>query len=397
MNLLSTLSYIVWSIDPDIFVIPKLNHPVRWYGLLFAGGFIVSQQIMYYIYRKERKPEREIDILTVHMILGTVLGARLGHCLFYDPVHYLSNPIEILKIWEGGLASHGGALGIFTAVWIYSNYDVRVKMFPIIKGFLAIPVKLSSKKKKREGQSFAYMLDRLTIVVALTGAMIRTGNFMNSEMIGIPTNSDSGIVFARSMEDRLDYNIDQLEKIEFEKDDNREGVDGYVPVNIKFHYLRKLSLDETKVKDYYTNTVSKILSEPLRNDKKEPHVIMLENQTMNVTIGNEAGHMVVTAEAYGVPRHPAQLYEAFYCVLIFLGLFHLWYHNREQLPEGFMIGLFLTVLFSLRFVDEFFKINQVPFEENIPLNMGQWLSVPFVLIGILVMILSYKRKKKLTT
>ncbi len=401
------LSYIVWSIDPDIFVIPRLDHPVRWYGLLFAGGFIVSQQIMYYIYRKEGKSEKDVDILTVHMILATVIGARLGHVLFYGPwwdqfnaagqliaEGYFSHPVKILYIWEGGLASHGGALGIFISVWLYSNYDIRVKWFTIIKGIIGIPYKVSWKKKKREGQSFAYMLDRLTIVVALTGAMIRTGNFTNSEMIGIPTQSDYGIVFARDAENYfMRYNRD-LESIEFSGDDTRVNHGpGLVPVNIEFHYKRGADVTEQEIRNFFDTTVRNFLTQPLNNDT---HVFAPSNQNIPLEISQRKRHYVVEAQVFGVSRHPAQLYEAIYCILIFLGLFHLWYHHRDQLPEGFMIGLFLVVLWSLRFVDEFFKINQVAFEDEIPLNMGQWLSIPFVIIGALVMIRSWRNKKNVS-
>ncbi len=113
------LNFLIWSSDPDIFVIPILDHPVRWYGLLFAGGFIVSQQIMFWLFKQEGRPEKDVEKLTVYMVVAVVVGARLGHCLFYNPGFYLSNPIEILKIWEGGLASHGGALGIILAIFLF--------------------------------------------------------------------------------------------------------------------------------------------------------------------------------------------------------------------------------------------------------------------------------------
>lgn len=401
----SLFSYIVWSIDPDMFVIPGLNHPVRWYGLLFAGGFIVSQQIMYYIFRKEGKSEKDIDILTVHMILATVIGARLGHVLFYGPwwdsfnaagqlvrEGYFSHPIKILYIWEGGLASHGGAIGIFISVWLYSNYDIRMKFFPIIKGYFGIPYKVTSKKQKRKGQSFAYMLDRLVIVVALTGAMIRTGNFTNSEMIGIPTNSDYGIVFARDAEDNFMRRNRNLESVEFSASETRVNLGpGLVPIDITFYFEKGARISEPDLISFIEGPVKTYLSQEMSDDT---HVFYPENQKLSRDISQKRRQYIVKTEAYGVNRHPAQLYEALYCVLIFLGMFHIWYHHRHQLPEGFMIGLFLVVLWSLRFVDEFFKINQVPFEDNIPLNMGQWLSVPFIIIGALVMIISMKRGKR---
>ncbi|MBV6646862.1 MAG: prolipoprotein diacylglyceryl transferase, partial [Cyclobacteriaceae bacterium] len=195
--------YLIWSPDPDIFTLPLSfiglsDRPVRWYGLLFALGFILSQQVLYRIYRTDGQNPKDVDILTTYMVIATILGARLGHCLFYNPGHYLSNPIEILKVWEGGLASHGGAIGILIALWLYANYDIRAKLL----GGL-IPYSFSAKKIVRQGQSYFWVLDRMVIVVALTGALIRTGNFMNSEMEGTLTGSGTGVVYAAATEEAL--------------------------------------------------------------------------------------------------------------------------------------------------------------------------------------------------
>jgi phosphatidylglycerol:prolipoprotein diacylglycerol transferase len=179
MNL---LSYIIWNGSPEIFTIPipflDTQITLRWYGLLFALGFLVGQQILYYIFKKEGKPEKDVDTLTIYMVIATVIGARLGHVLFYEPERYLSNPLDILKIWEGGLASHGAAVGILFALWLYA-------------------------RKKNPGQNYLQTLDRIVILVALTGALIRLGNFYNSEIIGKPTHNDNGVVFARNVTEVL--------------------------------------------------------------------------------------------------------------------------------------------------------------------------------------------------
>jgi len=118
MNL---FNYIIWSPNPEIF--PSIDWiEVRWYGLLFAAGFIISQQLMYHIFKKEGKPQQDVDSLTLWMIISTIVGARLGHVIFYEPMRYLEDPISILKTWEGGLASHGAAIGILTAIYLYANY-----------------------------------------------------------------------------------------------------------------------------------------------------------------------------------------------------------------------------------------------------------------------------------
>jgi phosphatidylglycerol---prolipoprotein diacylglyceryl transferase len=265
MDVASFLTYIVWDVDPDIFVIPYLDHPVRWYGLSWALGFLLSQQVMYFIYKNDGRPREEVDTLTIYMLIAAMGGARLGHVLFYEPIEFFSQPWRIFAVWEGGLASHGGAIGILIALYFFAR-KTRVK--------------------------YLWIVDRLVIVSALTGCLIRLGNLMNSEMIGVPTTLPWGFIFTR-----------------------------------------------------------------------------VDN----------------------VPRHPAQLYEAIYCLLLFVFLFWLYYKKSKTLNNGILTGLFLIILFGLRFVDEFFKINQEEFEDGLLLNMGQILSVPFVIIGIVILIWSSRK------
>lgn len=262
---LATLLYIVWDVNPDMFVIPFLNHPVRWYGVSWAVGFLISQQIMYFIYRREGRKSDEIDTLTIYMVIAGMVGARLGHVLFYDAVEYLHDPVSILKVWEGGLASHGGTLGVLIALIFFA---------------------------RKTGVGYLWIVDRLTIAGALTGGLIRMGNLMNSEMVGVPTSVPWAFIFT--------------------------------------------SVDN-------------------------------------------------------IPRHPAQLYEALYCFVLSIALFLIWWRYRHRVKSGFMTGIFLVVLFTLRFVDEFFKINQVGFEDDMVLNMGQLLSIPFVIGGSLILFRSLRK------
>ena len=174
---MNELLYIIWNLNPEMFSIPFLDRAPRWYGLLFASGFILGQIIVTWIYTKENKDPNYVDQLTIYLVVSTIIGARLGHCLFYDPDYYLSNPIKILMIWEGGLASHGA---VFTIPALY----------------------IFSKKYKK---SFLWLLDVIAIVVCLAGTCIRLGNFTNSEIIGLPTNNNNGVVFARDAHDILKY------------------------------------------------------------------------------------------------------------------------------------------------------------------------------------------------
>lgn len=264
-------SYIIWDIDPVIFADLEF---LRWYGFSWAIGMILGYQVMLKIYKHEEIPQTDLDKLTIYVALGTIIGARLGHILFYDPVYYLNNPIEILPIrieptfqFTGfaGLASHGGVSGALFALCLYC------------------------KKYERD---FLLILDRLTIAASLLGGFIRLGNLMNSEIIGTPTEVPWAFVFTQ---------IDR------------------------------------------------------------------------------------------VPRHPAQLYEALFYLAICAILFLLWKSGKVQNLKGFLFGLGLSLVFAQRFLVEFFKENQVAFEENLLLNMGQILSLPLIIIGILIMVWSFKK------
>ena len=159
--------YITWKVDPELFTL--LGREIRWYGLLWVIGLVVAIVIVQKIFEKERLPEKWFDSLFVHMMLGIVVGARLGHCLFYEPAYYLANPLEVFAIWEGGLASHGGVIGIIIAVWIYS--------------------------KRVTKKSMLWTFDRVIVPTGFTAAAIRLGNLMNHEIYGGPTSQPWGFRF----------------------------------------------------------------------------------------------------------------------------------------------------------------------------------------------------------
>ncbi len=156
-----------WNASPQLIELGPVS--IHWYGLLFALAFIIGLQIMRWIYLREQRNTAELDSLFLYVLAGTIIGARLGHVLFYDPAYYLSHPLEILMIWKGGLASHGGTLGIIIAVYLYS--------------------------RKPGHPTSLWILDRFCMTAALGGALIRIGNFFNSEIIGLPVNG--GVVFER--------------------------------------------------------------------------------------------------------------------------------------------------------------------------------------------------------
>lgn len=274
-----TLNYVVWDVNPYIFHLPDFlgGRPIAWYGLLWAMVFIVGYWIMGKIYKKEGLNNDQLDKLLMYMLIFTIVGARLGHCLFYEPAYYLSNPIKFLYVWEGGLASHGGAIGILICLYIYS---------------------------KKIGKSYIWMLDRIVVPVAIGGAFIRTGNLMNSEIYGEPTALPWGFKFVR------DY-----------------------PIGM-----------------------------PLED----------------------------------IPAcHPTQIYEALFCIAVFVYLLYAYFkQDMADKRPGFMFSIFLIVVFGSRILIEFIKNPQVDFEQGMTLDMGQWLSLPFLIAGVWILIRSFNQQKK---
>lgn len=280
------LNYITWNVDPVALSLGSVQ--VRWYGICWALGFLFGYLLMSRVYKKEKMPDGEMDSLLIYMLVSTVIGARLGHCLFYEPGYYLSRPIEILKIWEGGLASHGGAIGILIGLWLYVRRFNR---------------KTDKKKGEKAHITYLWILDRIVIPVCLVGAFIRIGNVFNSEIYGTPTTLPWGFVFVRGNEQFF-------------------GSDGEL-----------------------------------------------------------------------LPCHPTGLYEAFFCIVTMFLL--LWMFFKRDLGDkrpGLMFGTFLVIVFGSRIAIEFLKNVQVAFEKNMTFDMGQWLSVPFVVVGIVMIVWSLRAK-----
>ncbi|WP_022835491.1 prolipoprotein diacylglyceryl transferase [Salisaeta longa] len=253
--------YFHWSPDPVIFRLGPLAP--RWYGLLFALGFLIGFYLMQRVFEREDRPIKDLDALLMYLLGGTVIGARLGHVLFYAPGYYFAHPLEIPQVWEGGLASHGGLIGVLLAIWLYS--------------------------RSRQDQPFLWLTDRLAPPIALTGAFIRLGNFFNSEILGTPTDVSWAVVFER---------------------------------------------------------------------------------------------------VSPVPRHPAQLYEAISYFIIFVLLQRIYERQGSDTPRGFLTGLFMLLIFGVRFFIEFVKMRQATFGEALPLSMGQLLSLPAIALGIWLIVRS---------
>ena len=371
---MAILSFIIWNGRPEIFTAGSFE--LRWYGLFFALGFLISQQVLYYMYRREGKPESDVDTLTIYMVVATIIGARLGHVIFYQPELIWQEPLSIFLPFQfspfkftglQGLASHGGAFGILFALWLYS-------------------------RKKKPGQNYFQVLDRIVILVALTGALIRLGNFFNSEIIGIPTDSAIGVVFAHPLTESLeDKRFDPQQIVEsvayLRNDSLPAAAGGRVPLNVYVFF--KAGVQQQQARTMIEYTVKDLLSQRLYEYFDEGGG-PLKYELTTETDGTVAARINTT----GIARHPAQLYESISCVFLFILLFTIWSRYKESLPAGRLFGIFLIVCFGLRFIYEFVKENQVSFEDKLPINMGQILSIPLVLAGVLVLWYSYRKAKQ---
>jgi phosphatidylglycerol---prolipoprotein diacylglyceryl transferase len=368
------LNYIIWNGSPEIFSFGSFS--LRWYGLFFALGFLISQQFMYHFYKKEGKPERDVDTLTIYMVVATIIGARLGHVIFYQPEIITENPLSIFLPFEfspfrftglQGLASHGAAIGILFALWLYS-------------------------RKKKPGQSFLQVVDRIVIVVALTGALIRLGNYFNSEIIGLPTTKPWGVVFVNKFSDTItDARVDRdgiVESVIIKPNDSIPKTDTpHVPLNIYLFFKKGVTGEQARS---FTDITARNL---LGNSLTEFFASNQGNTTSAVQLLND-GKLGSKITTYGISRHPAQLYESISCVVLFLFLYWIWSQYKEKLPAGRLLGIFLIWCFGLRFVFEFIKENQEAFEEGMALNMGQILSIPLVIAGIIIVIISYRTQNR---
>lgn len=274
------INYIHWNPDPEIVNIFGIS--IRYYGLLFVSGLIIAIYMLGWIFKRENIPSENLEKLTIYGMIGIIAGARLGHCLFYEPSYYLSHPLEmILPVTfppDGGikftgyqgLASHGGVLGLLIGLFFYS---------------------------RKTKHSMIDTLDLIAVVVGISLGFIRLANFMNSEIIGMPTSQPWGVIFER---------VDNI------------------------------------------------------------------------------------------PRHPAQLYEAFSYFIILGIMLILYLKMRDRLRNGILFGLATVLFFTARFVIEFLKEDQVGFEDGMTFNMGQLLSLPYIAVGIGFIIYGLWKTKKLS-
>ncbi len=333
---------------------------LRYYSLLFALGFILGYMLMRQIFKKEGVAQEKLDTLLTYTVIATILGARLGHVFFYQWDYYSQHPGEILKVWEGGLASHGAAVAIIIAVIYYSKKSLK--------------------------KPALWMFDRLVITIALAAALIRVGNWFNSEIYGDIANSNIETVFTDPVRHRvLDVFPNTMEAIDFEATESKLITDSLVFPIYKMSFT---VLPTVKPEHAESTLLNRIRPYVNSLDKDDKNILFMEDTKLT---WSEENKQVLTVEVLGVPRHPTQLYEAFAYLLIFLVLYRLYLLPGIAGRQGFIFGSFLVLLFGFRFFIEYYKEIQVSREAGMALNMGQYLSIPLVLIGLYFIITSKKK------
>jgi prolipoprotein diacylglyceryl transferase len=324
---------------------------LRFYSLLFALGFFLGYRVMLNIFKREGIPQSWLDQLLTYMVVATIVGARLGHVFFYQWDYYKEHPLEILMIWEGGLASHGAALAIIAAMFLYS--------------------------RKVSGKSVLWILDRVVITVALAGCFIRLGNMANSEIYGKPGNSAVETVFVSLPKEFILNNYNEyITEITFTSTGKNHATEGleYPVLMMEATFDPRIGTAERAI-DYLTAAGSYFQ----KFAPADQNVILPPNPQF--AVDPTTTNLVIKGEVWGIPRYPTQIIEALGYFLVYLLLWWLYLSRSAGQKEGFLFGSFLVLVFGFRFFIEYMKEDQVAFESTMALNMGQWLSVPLVVAG----------------
>ena len=350
------LATIFWDFPNHI---PIGGFELRFYSLMFIISFVLGQYGMQYVFKKENINPKLMDTLVYWTIGATIVGARLGHVFFYDWGYYKNNLGEILMVWKGGLASHGAAIAIVLAMFHWSKKYAKVH--PL------------------------WTLDRMVIVVALAAGFIRMGNWFNSEIYGAPANSAFETVFVEDGAQSIIRGFGgQVKSIAFQNTGEVLETDSLLmpelDLRISFYQSNAAQTEQ------YANT---FLPQILRNQRPDNRNLwILDGSVAEVYEGADGWE--ASMKVLGIPRYPTQLFEAgaYWLIFIVLALMYLKYNAGAR--KGMLLGTFLILVFGFRFFIEFLKEIQVSFEQSMSLNMGQWLSIPLVLGGLILIIRSKK-------
>lgn len=375
-----TTLYISWNVDPAIY---EGIITLRYYSIFFAISFLLGFYIVKKMYINESAPIEWMDKKLVYAVLGTIIGARLGHVFFYEWDYYAKNLFEIPMVWKGGLASHGAAIALIVAMWLYS--------------------------KKITKKHTLWSLDKLVIAVALASGFIRMGNLMNSEIVGLRTDQYTGFFFENATTNEISsyfrLNDNQVKFLPTEKDTLIDGLkypisnlvltipgidldsfsqSNYVQSHL-FPFINSYSLEYKQLlfDELNKSMVSKEILSERDQQIKEFLKRMSENHFFTTTNSYKvdiSGNML-TLPIYLIPRIPTQLWEAIAYWIIFGFLFWTYWKRNWYEYNGKLFGAFLTLNFAARFIIEFFKEHQTLGDDS-AVNMGQYLSIPLIILGL---------------
>lgn len=360
LKFLKMFNYILWNVDPELFEL--FGRGVRWYGFLFASSFYLASLILRRILLRKGMKDEQISKLIIFLVIGCLVGLRLGHCLFYEPAYYLSNPLEILKIWKGGLASHGAAIGILIALYLFM---------------------------RKTDFSYLWLLDRIVIVVLFIAPFIRTGNLMNSEIIGDKSECSYAFIFVNGVDDELSRkNGAYIDKTQLKQIGKDTIVDNTLYSELSLEIFMNKNFPEEKIDDFlYQYFVKRI-----EHDTDLKYNVKVFEDKPPIEVIKYSGSYKALMTIYGIPRHPSQIYEALAYFSFFLFFIFYYIKQKGMIREGLLFGMFLILVFGFRFFVEFLKEVQVSFENTMMLNMGQLLSIPLVIVGILIILRSLKKE-----
>ncbi len=372
------VNYIIWNGSPALFSSGSLV--IRWYGILFIAGVLLARWLLIYMYRKEGKPTADVETLTKYVFLGSVIGARFGYVLFYEPDLIWTKPFEIFLPLSfqptfhftglDKLSAHGAVIGIILVLLIYCRANTPSRKF--------LPV-----------------FDRVSIIIALTAVFISLGSFFNSEPVGKPTESKTGVVLARPVTDglmkvpccimRTPGGPNPLSEVYVKKDTSRpDSTSGHSPVLLYLFF--KAGATEKMVNEFLIGDVKTYLHD--RSD----FVYESGAEPLHFTIFQEKPDVFTArVRTIGIARHPTPLYEAVSYALLFM--FTLWYWGKAKAktPAGSIAGLFAVIAWGFHFLYGFFKERQVPFESDMFLSVGQLLSLPFFAAGVFLLFQAFKK------
>lgn len=367
------LGYTIWNVDPVLFrfSLGGQNISVLWNGVLIATGILIAMQLLYYIYRKENQDEKAVDVLVILLVLMAVVGARAGYILIDALPEYLESPTKLVRIWQGGFNLVGAAVFIPLAAWLHSRYTLQFSKADAAGSKIKRGIFIS---KDTESKGTRYLLDRLSIVLALVIVFVKAGSFFNSDPAGQPTLSQSGVFLASPVARLLHYD-QSIDEVHFVRLDTPLNQNNHAPAKILVTF-KKPGPDLGGLHRHIGNELA-----PMLSTSTVGQYVEIDNP-MQYRLGEEEDHFAGILYCYFIPRYPVQWIEGGVSLLLFVGLFMWWRKGIAKHQTGLLTGIFLLVVFLTLFLTQYLTESYLQFKGTLPLDPTQLLCVPFIFIGV---------------